>query len=279
MKSFRQLVYPYMIWIGLFIVVPMLLIVLYAFVQPGNSVTTIKFTLDNFLQFFNEDFIRVLLRSFAMALVTTILCLLIGYPTALAITKLKPSIQPLIILIVTAPQWVNMLIRTYAWIGILNDKGLLNQLLNVFNLPPIYIMNTNIAVVIGMVYNFLPFMILPIYTVLAKMDESLIEASYDLGANPIETFRRVIFPLSLPGVVSGITLVFLPSISTFFIPKLLGGGKSLLIGNLIEEKFITSGDWNFGSAISLILAALVLLSIFLARKVDPDKDNSEKGIL
>ncbi|NLC33955.1 MAG: ABC transporter permease [Erysipelothrix sp.] len=279
MKSFRQLVYPYMIWIGLFIVVPMLLIVLYAFVQPGNSVTTIKFTLDNFLQFFNEDFIRVLLRSFAMALVTTILCLLIGYPTALAITKLKPSIQPLIILIVTAPQWVNMLIRTYAWIGILNDKGLLNQLLNVFNLPPIYIMNTNIAVVIGMVYNFLPFMILPIYTVLAKMDESLIEASHDLGANPIETFRRVIFPLSLPGVVSGITLVFLPSISTFFIPKLLGGGKSLLIGNLIEEKFITSGDWNFGSAISLILAALVLLSIFLARKVDPDKDNSEKGIL
>lgn len=279
MKSFRRLVHPYILWIGIFIVMPMLLIVLYAFTKQGNSVNSIQFTLDNFIQFFNEDFIKVLVRSFLMATSTTILCVLIGYPTALAISKLKPTIQPIVILIVTAPQWINMLIRTYAWIGILNEKGLLNQLLALFNVGPIHIMNTNVAVLIGMVYNFLPFMILPIYTVLSKMDDSLVEASYDLGANRFETFKKITLPLSMPGVIAGITMVFLPSISTFFIPKLLGGGKSLLIGNLIEEKFVTSGDWNFGSAISLILALLVLVSIYFTRKVDSDKDGSVKGVL
>lgn len=277
MKQFRQLVYPYIFWISIFIVLPMLLIVLYAFTTEGNSVSTIHFTFDNFIKFFNADFLRVLGRSFVLAFITTLLCVLIGYPVAYSISKLKPSIQSIMILLVTAPQWINMLIRTYAWIGILNDKGLLNQLLAVFSLGPIKIMNTNIAVLIGMVYNFLPFMILPIYTVLSKMDNSLIEASYDLGANQVETFKKVILPLSLPGVISGITMVFLPSISTFFIPKLLGGGKSLLIGNLIEEKFITSGDWNFGSAISLILAVLVLISIYITRKIDKDKDGNRLG--
>lgn len=277
MKEFRRLVIPYSIWITMFIVIPMLLIVLYAFTSEGNSVNTINFTLENFIKFFNPDFLKVLVRSFTLALVTTVLCVLIGYPVAYSISKLKPSVQPLMIILVTAPQWINMLIRTYAWIGILNNKGLLNQLLALFNLGPLKIMNTNIAVLIGMVYNFLPFMILPIYTVLAKMDNSLVEASYDLGANRFETFKKVILPLSMPGVLSGITMVFLPSISTFFIPKLLGGGNSLLIGNLIEEKFITSGDWNFGSAISLILAILVLISIFLTRKIDKDKDGNRIG--
>lgn len=277
MNQFRKLVYPYIGWITLFIVVPMLLIVLYAFTSEGNSVNTINFTLDNFVKFFNPDFIKVLVRSFSLAFITTLLCVTIGYPVAYSISKLKPSIQPLMIILVTAPQWINMLIRTYAWIGILNDKGLLNQLLMLFNIAPIKIMNTNIAVLIGMVYNFLPFMILPIYTVLAKMDNSLVEASYDLGANRVETFKKVILPLSIPGVLSGITMVFLPSISTFFIPKLLGGGNSLLIGNLIEEKFITSGDWNFGSAISLILAVLVLISIYMTRKIDKDKDGNRLG--
>lgn len=277
MKSFRQLVYPYMVWIGIFIVVPMLLILLYAFTKEGNSVNTLQFTLENFINFFNPDFLRVLGRSFMLALVTTVLCVLIGYPVAYAISKLSPRVQPLMIILVTAPQWINMLIRTYAWIGILNDKGLLNQLLALVGLGPLKIMNTNIAVLIGMVYNFLPFMILPIYTILSKMDQSLIEASYDLGANQVETFKKVILPLSMPGVLSGITMVFLPSISTFFIPKLLGGGKSLLIGNLIEEKFITSGDWNFGSAISLILAVFVLISIYMTRKIDKDKDGNRLG--
>ena len=277
MKEFKRLVYPYMIWITIFIVLPMFLIVLYAFTKEGNSVNTIQFTFENFVKFFNADFLRVLGRSFGLAFITTLLCVLIGYPVAYSISKLTPRIQPVVIILVTAPQWINMLIRTYAWIGILSDKGLLNQLLAIFNLGPLRIMNTNIAVIIGMVYNFLPFMILPIYTILSKMDQSYIEASHDLGANQFETFKKIVLPLSMPGVLSGITMVFLPSISTFFIPKLLGGGKSLLIGNLIEEKFITSGDWNFGSAISLILAVLVLISIYMTRKIDKDKDGNRLG--
>lgn len=277
MKSFKTLVYPYIIWISVFIVVPMLLILLYAFTSPGNAVTTINFTLENFYKFFNQDFLRVLVRSFTLALTTTFFCVIIGYPVAYSISKINQRWQSLLIILVTAPQWINMLIRTYAWIGILNDKGLLNQLLGFFNIGPIYIMNTNVAVLIGMIYNFLPFMILPIHTVLSKMDPSLIEASYDLGADHIETFKKIILPLSIPGVLSGITMVFLPSVSTFFIPKLLGGGKSLLIGNLIEDKFITSGDWNFGSAISLILAFLVIVSIYLTRKIDKDKDGNRLG--
>lgn len=277
MKEFKRLVYPYMIWITIFIVLPMFLIVLYAFTKEGNSVNTIQFTFENFVKFFNADFLRVLGRSFGLAFITTLLCVLIGYPVAYSISKLTPRIQPVVIILVTAPQWINMLIRTYAWIGILSDKGLLNQLLAIFNLGPLRIMNTNIAVIIGMVYNFLPFMILPIYTILSKMDQSYIEASHDLGANQLETFKKIVLPLSMPGVLSGITMVFLPSISTFFIPKLLGGGKSLLIGNLIEEKFITSGDWNFGSAISLILAVLVLISIYMTRKIDKDKDGNRLG--
>lgn len=277
MKAFRRLVYPYMFWISIFIVLPMFLIILYAFTSFGNTVTTINFTLDNFYKFFNVDFMRVFFRSFMLALSTTVLCVLIGYPTAYAISKLSPTYQPFFIILVTAPQWINMLIRTYAWIGILNDKGLLNQLLAFFNLGPLKIMNTNVAVLIGMVYNFLPFMILPIHTILNKMDNSLVEASYDLGANQITTFKKIILPLSIPGVLAGVTMVFLPSISTFFISKLLGGSKSLLIGNLIEEKFITSGDWNFGSAISLILAIFVLISIYLTRKIDKDKEGNRLG--
>ncbi|NLC54699.1 MAG: ABC transporter permease [Erysipelothrix sp.] len=277
MRSFKSLVYPYIVWISIFIVIPMFLILLYAFTSPGNVVTTINFTFDNFYKFFNPDFIRVLGRSFVLAVTTTFFCVLIGYPVAYSISKLKPRWQGLFIILVTAPQWINMLIRTYAWIGILNDNGLLNQFLGFFKIGPIYIMNTNVAVLIGMVYNFLPFMILPIHTILSKMDTSLIEASYDLGADRFQTFKEVVMPLSIPGVLAGITMVFLPSVSTFFIPKLLGGGKSLLIGNLIEEKFITSGDWNFGSAISLILAVLVLISIYLTRKIDKDKDGNRLG--
>lgn len=277
MKALRKMVYPYMIWIFIFIVVPMLLISLYAFTTFENTVTTISFTLDNFYRFFNADFLRVLVRSFILAFSTTFFCVLIGYPTAYAIANINKKWQAIVLILVTAPQWINMLIRTYAWIGILNDKGLLNQLLIFLNLKPIYLMNTNIAVLIGMVYNFLPFMILPIYTVLAKMDKSIIEASFDLGANRFKTFLNVVLPLSIPGVIAGVTMVFLPSVSTFFIPKLLGGGRSLLIGNLIEEKFITSGDWNFGSAISMILAILVLISIYLTRKIDKDKDGNRLG--
>ncbi len=278
MKSFAQLAKPYMVWMSLFIVVPMLLILFYAVTENGNSVIAVHFTLNNFLRFFDPVFIKVLLKSMQIALVTTIISIIIGYPIAYIISNMNERMQNLFILLVTLPMWINMLVRTYAWISILSDGGLINSLLEYLGLPPISLMYTDFAVILGMVYNFLPFMILQIYTVLAKLDRALIQASYDLGANRFQTFRRVVFPLSIPGVISGITLVFLPAVSTFVIPKFLGGGQYMLIGNLIENQFITVGEWNFGSAISLIMAMIIMGSMVLTRKMDKDaSDVSSTG--
>ncbi|MBQ6357015.1 MAG: ABC transporter permease [Solobacterium sp.] len=253
MKSFSKMVYPYIVWAFVMIVLPMVMIVLYAFTVKGNSVLTFQFTVDNFARFFRDTiFPTVLWRSLKMAFITTGLCILIGYPTAYIFAKMKPNNQAIMILLVTLPMWINVLVRTYAWRGLLGYVDF----------------STEMRVYVGMIYNFMPFMILEIYTSLSKIDPNLIVASHDLGANDAETFRRVILPLSLPGVVSGITLVFLPAVSSFFIPKFLGGGQYVLIGNLIEDYFITSGDWNFGSAISLIMAIIILISMYVMRKLD-----------
>lgn len=235
------------------IVAPMLLIVLYAFTTSGNDVMTFQFTLSNFARFFSDQvFPAVLWRSLKMAVVTTLICILLGYPTAFVMAKNKPNKQALMVLLITLPMWINMLVRTYAWRGILSHMHLSGE----------------IKVYIGMVYNFLPFMILQIYTSLSKIDPALITAAHDLGADNYQTFRRVILPLSLSGIVSGITLVFLPAVSSFFIPKFLGGGRYVLIGNLIEDYFISTGDWNFGSAISLIMAIIILISMYITRRLD-----------
>jgi len=273
MKSFASLVKPYMVWMSLFIVVPMMLILLYAVTDRGNSVLILHFTLDNFLRFFDPVFIKVMMKSLEIALITTLISIIIGYPIAYVIANVSERLQNLFILLVTIPMWINMLVRTYAWISILSDGGLINSFLGLFGIPPLKMMYTDFAVILGMVYNFLPFMILQIYTVLAKLDRALIHASFDLGANRVQTFRRVIFPLSMPGVISGITLVFLPAVSTFVIPKFLGGGQYMLIGNLIENQFITVGEWNFGSAISLIMAMIIMGSMILTRKIDKDASN------
>ncbi len=253
MKSFARLAYPYMFWISIFIVLPMLMIVFYAFSTQGNDVLTLQFTLDNFKRFFSDPiFPMVLYRSLKIAFMTTIICLAIGYPCAYLIAQMKEKDQTMMILLITLPMWINMLVRTYAWRGILMSTDL----------------SSEIKVLIGMVYNFLPFMIIQIYTSLAKMDKSLLFAAHDLGANKIKTFLRITLPLSIPGVIAGITLVFLPAVSSFFIPILLGGGEYVLIGNLIENYFVASGDWNFGSAISLIMAVLIMASMFLTKKLD-----------
>ncbi len=270
MKNFAQLTRPYLVWMSLFIVVPMLLILLYAVTEGGNSVMTVQFTLNNFIRFFDPVFIKVLFKSLQIAFITTVISIIIGYPIAYVIANMGERYQNLFILLITLPMWINMLVRTYAWISILSDNGLINSLLSYFGLPTMSLMYTDFAVILGMVYNFLPFMILQIYTVLAKLDKALIQASYDLGANRFQTFRRVVFPLSIPGVISGITLVFLPAVSTFVIPKFLGGGQYMLIGNLIENQFITVGEWNFGSAISLIMAMIIMGSMVLTRKMDKD---------
>ncbi len=251
MKAYRRLVVPYFVWLALMILIPMLLIAFYAFTSPNtNEIIQINFTLENFKKFFDPVFISVLWKSLKIALITTVICLVVGYPLAFIISRQSERSQTMWILLVTIPMWINMLIRTYAWMSLLADKGLINSFLGLFGLGPLKMMYTDFAVILGMVYNFLPFMILQIYNVLSRMDESLIEASYDLGADKYKTFRKVIFPLSLSGVSSGITLVFLPAVSTFVIPQLLGGGGYALIGNLIEKQFVQIGNWNFGSAIS-----------------------------
>ena len=271
MKQFRNMVYPYVAWIAVMIVAPMLMIVLYAFTTAGNDVTTIRFTLDNFARFFSDQvFLDVLWRSLFIAVITTIICVLVGYPIAYAIAQRSEKSNRFWVLVITMPTWINMMVRTYAWVGILQDGGLINSLLGLFGIGPFKMMYTTFAVVLGMVYNFIPFMILQIHTSLTKMDKSYLEAAADLGANKVQSFLRVTLPLSLPGVLSGITLVFLPAVSSFFIPKLLGGGQYVLIGNVIETQFLTSGDWNFGSAISLIMAVIIMISMYITRKVDTD---------
>ena len=268
-KQFRSMTYPYVAWISVIIVVPMLLIVLYAFTTSGTDVLTIQFTFDNFVRFVTDSvFMEVLLRSLYIAVITTLICILLGYPIAYVIAQLPDRGNTLAILLITMPTWVNMLVRTYAWMGILQDEGVFNTILGFFGIGPVSMIHTSFAVILGMVYNFLPFMILQIHTSLAKMDKSLLEAASDLGAAPATAFLRVTLPLSLPGVISGITLVFLPAVSSFFIPKLLGGGQYVLVGNIIETQFLTTGDWNFGSAISLIMAIIIMLSMWLTRKAD-----------
>ena len=271
MKQFKKMVYPYLVWISIMIILPMLMIVFYAFTQKGNDVTTIRFTLDNFKYFFSDGiFLDVLKRSLLVAFATTIICLIIGYPTAYIIAQAKPKSKTWLILLITFPTWINMLVRTYAWMGILQDRGIINTILGFFGIGPIKMLHTSFAVILGMVYNFVPFMILQIYSSLTKMDRSLLEAANDLGANKVQSFLRVTFPLSLPGVISGITLVFLPAVSSFFIPKLLGGGQYMLIGNVIESQFLTIGNWNLGSAISMIMAVIIMISMYITKKVDKD---------
>lgn len=269
MKRFSQLALPYIAWAVLMLVLPMGLIAVYSFMEHGNSVIPFSFTLEHYVTFFTDpDFLLILWRSIWIAVKTTLLCLLLGYPAAYFIARSGEKVQNILILCITIPMWINMLVRTYAWIGLLSEGGLIQQILSFFGLGDVELLYTEGAVLLGMVYNFLPFMILQIQTSLSKMDNSLLEASADLGATPRETFRRVTLPLSLPGVINGITLVFLPAVSSFFIPKLLGGGQYFLIGNMIENQFITVGEWNFGSAISMIMAVIMMLLMMAVRKVE-----------
>lgn len=276
MKNFRSMVYPYIIWSVIMIVVPMLMIIMYAFTKQGNTVMSIRFTLDNFAAFFEDKvFFDVLKRSLGIAAVTTIICILIGYPTAYVIAKMKPKSQVIMVLMITLPTWINMLVRTYAWRSMLDKNGLINNILGMIGIGPVKLLETSFAVVLGMVYNFIPFMILQIYTALSKMDNSYIEAANDLGANKVQSFFKITLPLSVPGIISGITLVFLPAVSSFFIPKLLGGGQYVLIGNVIENQFLTTGNWGFGSAISLIMSIIIIIAMYVARHID--KRISVKG--
>ena len=269
MKRFSQLAWPYMIWVILMILLPMLLILFYTLTTSGNDIINFTFTLDHFKKFFTDpDFLLVLWRSLTIAVKTTIICVVLGYPVAYFIARSSDRVRNILVLAITLPMWINMLVRTYAWIGILSNGGIAQTILGFFGFKDVELLYTEGSVLLGMVYNFIPFMILQINTSLCKMDKSLLEASADLGANRVQTFLRVTLPLSLSGVVSGITLVFLPAVSSFFIPKLLGGGQFFLIGNVIENQFITVGEWNFGSAISMIMAVIMMICMYAIRKID-----------
>lgn len=272
MHHYKGLVKPYVLWSFLLIVLPLALILLYSITTGDNSLITIHFTLNNFRKISDPIYLNVFIKSLQMGLITTGVCLVLAYPMAYIISKFDESSQNILILLVTIPMWINTLLRTYAWISLLSDNGIINSLFKLLGLNQQTMMYTNFSVVMGLVCDLLPFMVIPIHTSLAKMDHSLVEAASDLGANRFQTFTKVILKLSLPGVINGVSMVFLLSISSFVIPQLLGGHQFVLIGNLIENQFISVGDWNFGSSISVILAVIILVMMGFMKKIDPDEN-------
>ncbi|MDD7352302.1 MAG: ABC transporter permease [Peptoniphilaceae bacterium] len=254
----------YLFWGLVFIVLPLFLILAHA-LSSNTNLSDFSFTLDNFARFFEPLYVKILITSIILAAVSTIFCLVIGYPVAYIISKMSEKVRNNLILVFIIPMWMNFLLRTYAWLTLLGNNGLINKFIGLFGLGPWDLMYNSKAIMIGMVYNFLPFMVLPIYTVLLKMDPKLIEAAKDLGANDFKVFAKVIFPLSLPGIYTGITMVFIPAISTFVVPNLLGGNNFYLIGNLIEKQFTFTGDWGFGSAISMVLIIIMLLILLVPK--------------
>jgi len=265
----RILAWPYTGWMGFFIVIPLLLILVYSFTSGDiHDVSTWRFTLGNFARFNEPIYLKVMADSFVLATTSTLLCLVLGYPVAMIIAKVELKYRNLLLMLFLVPIWMNFLLRTYAWMALLSPNGLINRLLLLLHLPILEIMPGQGAVLLGMVYNFLPFMVLPIYTVLSKMDRHIVEAASDLGANQFIVFWKVIFPLSIPGVVSGITMVFMPAVSTFVISALLGGGKTPLIGDLIEQQFMSDRNWHFGSSLSIILMVVILISMAVMSRID-----------
>ncbi|GBU11020.1 spermidine/putrescine ABC transporter permease [Erysipelotrichaceae bacterium] len=254
-KIFRRFSYPYILWISFSIIIPLLLIFYYAFTTKSGVLS-----LANFQTVLSAQYLVIFMRSFFVALITTTLCLLIGYPTALYISRAKKKNQTLLLFLFILPTWTNIVLRTYAWLVLFYKDGLIEQFFDFFGLS-IQLQYSTFAVYLGMVYNFLPFMILPLYTAISKIDSSLLASSEDLGATRIQTLQRVILPLSFPGIVSGIIMVFLPAATTFVIPQLLSAGKYNLIGNVIERQFLTANNMNLGSALSIILVIAILISI------------------
>ncbi len=271
-NKLSRLSIPYVIWMALFVVAPIIMVVIYAFSSAQGG-----FTLENFADM--GTYAVVFGRSFKLALIATVICLLIGYPVSYMMSKEGPRFQKLAMVLIMLPMWINFLLRTYSWMSILDNNGLLNNLFRAIGLIDLYnnlfgtnlqyfqMLNTQGAVVLGMVYNYLPFMILPIYSVIVKLDHSLIEAAHDLGSDGFTVFRRVILPLSFPGILSGITMVFVPSVSTFAISKMLGGGTELMLGDLIEQQFL-GGAYNpqLGAAIALVMMVIVVVCMVVMNR-------------
>lgn len=266
--KFKRTFFPYIIWMVLFTIVPMFLVIFFALTNSEGS-----FTFENIINV--GKYSNIFLTSIWLGAVATAICLLLGYPFAYILAKLSPEKQPLAMMLIMLPMWMNFLLRTYAWMTILENNGLLNCILSVFHIGPFHFINTKGAVVLGMVYNFLPFMVLPIYTVITKIDKRIIEAAQDLGAGRRKVFTKILLPLSLPGIISGITMTFVPAVSTFVISKMLGGGANLLIGDLIDMQFLgNSYNPHLGAAISLVLMILILICLGIMNRFDAENEKS-----
>lgn len=259
---------PYLFWAVLFIIIPLIFVAYYSFTDRSFA-----FTLENIKAIFTPKYLTILGRSVKLALIATAICLLIGYPAAYFIARTNPKKQKILIMLIMLPMWMNFLIRTYAWMVLLQDTGIINSLLGTIGIGPLKLMYTEGAVVVGMVYDYLPYMILPIYSIMTKLDNRLVEAASDLGCNPFAVIRKVVIPQSIPGVISGIMMVFVPSISTFYISQKLGGGNFYLIGDAIETQF-NSNNLHMAAAISFVLMVILLAGMFV---MDRFSDNSSGG--
>lgn len=264
MKKLKVFATPYLIWMAVFIVVPLLMVAYFAFTDENGN-----FTLDYITNV--GQYTNIFVRSIWLAAIATVVCLVLAYPVSFMLSRMKKHHQGTMLMIVMLPMWMNFLLRTYAWMTLLGNNGIINNLLGMIGIGPLKLINTEGAVVLGMVYNYLPYMILPLYSVMVKIDKSLIEAASDLGCNPVSTLFRVVVPLSVPGIMSGVTMVFVPAISTFIISRMLGGGSNLLIGDLIEMQFLGNAyNPHLGAGISLVLMVIILLIMTIMNQFNPD---------
>lgn len=275
MTGRNRLQYVYLVWAAAFIVIPLLLVIFYSMTDSGRI---IRLSGEAYRRLFDPLYLKVMGRSFLLAAEATAVCLVLGYPAATVLSRTDPRRRNFLLLLFIIPMWINFLLRTYAWIAILSPNGLLNRLTAALGLPPTALLYTPAAVLIGMVYNFLPYMVLPVYNTLSQIPRPLLEAARDLGADSRQVFFRVILPLSVPGVITGVTMVFLPAVSTFVISALLGGGQFMLIGNLVEQQFLAVGDWHFGSALAMVMMVVIFLFMALVGRSDPDAARKERNI-
>lgn len=269
MNKRKWLSTPYLIWSVAFIIIPLAMVGFYGLTDRNGA-----FTLNNITAIAGPEHIKSVLLAILLSFISTIICLILAYPLAMILANMSKNQTSFIVLIFILPMWMNFLLRTMAWQTLLEKNGVINGILTFLNLPALKIINTKWAIILGMVYNFLPFMVLPIYNVLIKIDINVINAAKDLGANNIQTFLKVTLPLSLPGITSGITMVFVPSLTTFVISNLLGGSKILLIGNVIEQEFTSTANWHLGSGLSLVLMLFILVTMFLSSIFDKDEEES-----
>lgn len=260
---------PYFLWSLIFILIPLGMVFYYGLTDRSGA-----FTLNNIISITTAEHAKALWLALLLSLIATVLCLLLAYPLAMILCNMGVNQHSFIVLIFILPMWMNFLLRTMAWQTLLEKTGVINSILNFLHLPALRIINTPYAIVLGMVYNFLPFMVLPIYNALSKIDRSIIHAAKDLGANNIQVFFKITLPLSVSGIISGITMVFIPALTTFVISKLLGGSKVLLIGNVIEEEFTQASNWHLGSGLSIVLMLFIIVNMVLSAIFDKDGEGS-----